>query len=156
MRYEGSIAVGPSLQDELVYFEGPDDLDPGTAKNMVRDIFGETLMWFRPAPPIVPAIGFRDESYPFSYLVFKNNQGSHLLQVLSGDKKAWGIIEHNCGDYYSWKDELPNGLYIVTAVFRVKDNFGATDWNSEFISNVTIRQLTGPELLKTKRGDLLC
>ena len=94
----------------------------------------------------------RDESYEFSYVVFKNAQGTHLLKILNGDEKAWNIIEHNCGLAYSWKDELPNGLYVVSAILRIKDNFGCIDWNSEFVSEITIRQLTSFELLRLKKG----
>jgi hypothetical protein len=156
MRYEGAIALeGQGLKDELIYFEGPDNLDPDTAERMVRDIFGETLMWFRPgSPPVIS--GWRDESHPFSYLIFKNENGSHLLQVLTGALQAWTIQNHCCGDPWNWRDELPNGLYVLNAVLRIKDNVGATDWNSEWIEDIKIRQLTGPELLKIKRGDLLC
>lgn len=104
---------------------------------------------------IVSAIS-RDETYPFSYLVFKNSQEAYLLEVLNGDKDAWVLIEHNCGEPYSWKDQLPNGLYIVSALLRIKDCPGATDWNERWVEQVTTRSLTGLELLKVKRGESLC
>lgn len=155
MRYEGSVAT-PSGRDELIYFEGPDDLDLGTAENMVRDLFGETLMWFRPAPPPAAAIGAVDESYPFRYLVHKSTAGTHLLQILQSDIAAWRVENHCCGDPWNWKTSLPNGLYILSGVHRIKDNIGATDWNREWVEVTEIRQLTGSELLKFKRGELLC
>lgn len=155
MRYEGSIAC-PDGQDELIYFDAPDDIEVGSAENLVRNIFGEQLLWFRPAgPPIVP-IGFADESYPFRYLVHKSSAGTHLLQILHSDIKAWKVENHCCGDPWNWKTDLPSGLYILSGVHRIKDNFGATDWNREWVEVTETRQLTGAELLKFKRGELLC
>lgn len=108
------------------------------------------------SPEAVAPIAFRDETYPFSYLVFKNSQEAHLLEVLAGDKNAWTLTEHNCGEPYSWKSQLPNGLYVVSASLRVKDCPGATDWNERWVEQITTRPLTGPELLKVKRGKSLC
>lgn len=56
LRYEGSIAI-PGGRDETIYFEGPDDIEVHAAENLVRDLFGEQLMWFRPAPSPVVATG---------------------------------------------------------------------------------------------------
>jgi hypothetical protein len=104
-------------------------------------------------PPI--ALNWADEVHPFKYLIHKSSFGTNLLQILEGDKTAWEIENHACGEPWNWKNFLPNGLYILTGIHRIQDSL-ATDWNREWVDVNEIRQLTGPELLKFKKGELLC
>lgn len=96
---------------------------------------------------------WRNESHYFEYLIWKADKIMFLLQVIKGDARAWDL---NGFDHEGsiWKDDLPNGLHVISGTHVIKDDIAA-DYVPEYIKDLKISNLTTQQLILIKAGKTL-